>query len=37
MYREQQAEADKPLTAEQLREQLAGHLKLVSNSKTKAS
>ena len=37
MYREQQAEADKPLTAEQLREQLAGHLKLVSNSRTKAS
>jgi hypothetical protein len=37
MYREQQAEADKPLTAEQLRQELTGHLKLVSIAKPKAS
>jgi hypothetical protein len=37
IFKDQQAEQDKPLTAEQLRQELAGHLKLVSSSKTKGS
>lgn len=37
MYREQQPETEKPLTAEQLRQELAGHLKLVSVAKPKAA
>lgn len=37
MYREQQADTEKPLTAEQLRQELTGHLKLVSIAKPKAA
>lgn len=37
MYREHQPEAEKPLTAEQLRQELAGHLKLVSVAKPKVA
>lgn len=37
MYREQPAETEKPLTAEQLRQELAGHLRLVSIAKPKAA
>lgn len=33
MWQAQQAEAEKPVTAEQLRKELAGHLKLVSTAK----
>jgi hypothetical protein len=36
MFKEQQAPDEKPLTADELRKELAGHLKLVGSSKTKA-
>jgi hypothetical protein len=35
MWREQQASQDKPLTAAELRAQLAGHLKLVGQTQRK--